>query len=418
MKKIFIVAMALAAFVSCSKDDGGAVLESSKKAVEITISNYLPDTRAITNPTETEVTAYAKVGTLEAFTPEGTEEAPLVAAKAEQLVVLFANNANTVEHAYALSEEDAGTGGTYTFHNINESVTQVAVVRKVDKAEDGTYSYDTTAEDFVNTKLDDYKTAALTEYDDNRSIEWMDLFAASGQLTGGEQCTVTPNDHTQGYTYWLYKAQVEVKPMLARVEITNVQCTDLGTTTAAAAAGQPVSGGYDHLTLGTLTFGTNKTYDFKNYVLKGVYCGTAQVEGAVCDAAAKNYYDAIYNGSANNGKVIAWDISVNTPYPAVEDVTEGEATVKRPVPATALKIQMEASAHDYNVVNTGKTLSVGFNGAEEFEAGKIYQIEIPFKESNLDKSNEAICVNVTVSIANWVVVPLTPVFGNGTNTNN
>ena len=417
MKKIFFVAMALAAFVSCSKDDGGAVLESSKKAVEITISNYLPDTRAITNPTETEVTANAKVGTLEAFTPEGTDENPLVAARTEQLVVLFANNANKVEHAYALSGETAGTDGTYTFHNINESVTQVAVVRKVDKAEGGTYSYDTTAEDFVGTDLATYKTAALTEYDDNRSIEWMDLFAASGQLTQKEQCTVTPNDHTAGYTYWLYKAQVEVKPMLARVEITNVQCTDLGETTASAANGQLVSGGYDHLTLGTLTFGTNKTYDFKNYVLKGVYCGTAKVDGAVCDAA-KNYYDAIYNGTANNGKVIAWDISVKTPYPAVEDVTEGEATVKRPVPATALKIQMEAFAHDYTVVNTGKTLSVGFNGAEEFEAGKIYQIAIPFKESNLDKSNEAICVNVTVKVANWVVVPLTPVFGNGTNNNN
>ena len=417
MKKLFIAAMALAAFVSCSKDDGGAVLESSKKAVEITISNYLPDTRAITNPTETEVTANAKVGTLEAFTEKGTEEAPLVAAKAEQLVVLFANNANKVEHAYALSGVTAGKDGTYTFHNINESVTQVAVVRKVDKAEGGTYSYDTTAKDFVGTDLAKYKTAALTEYEDNRSIEWMDLFVASGQLTGGEQCTVTPNDHTQGYTYWLYKAKVEVKPMLARVEITNVQCTDLGETTASAANGQLVSGGYDHLTLGTLTFGTNKTYDFKNYVLKGAYCGTAKVNGAVCAAAAKNYYDAIYNGAANNGKVIAWDISVKTPYPAVEQVTEGEATVSRPVAATALKIAMTAFAHDYNVVNTGKTLSVGFNGADKFEAGKIYQIEIPFKESNLDKSNEAICVNVTVKVANWVVVPLTPVFGNGTNNN-
>ena len=414
MKKLFIAAMALATIVSCSKDDGGAVLESSKKAVEITISNYLPDTRAITNPTAAEVTANAKVVTLEAFTEKGTEDAPLVAAKAEQLVVLFANNANKVEHAYALSEETAGTGGTYTFHNINESVTQVAVVRKVNVA-NGVYSYDTNESGFVGTDLATYKTAALTEYEDNRSIEWMDLFAASGQLTGGEQCTITPNDHTQGYTYWLYKAQVEVKPMLARVEITNVQCTDLGETTASAAAGDLVSGGYDHLTLGTLTFGTNKTYDFKNYVLKGVYCGTAKVEGAVCDAAAKNYYDAIYNGSANNGKVIAWDISVNTPYPAVEQVTEGEATVSRPVAATALKIEMTAFAHDYTVVNTGKKLSVGFKGAEKFEAGKIYQIAIPFKESNLDKSNEAICVNVDVKVAKWVVVPLTPVFGNGTN---
>ena len=420
MKKLFIAAMALATIVSCSKDDADQVLESSKKAVEITISNYMPDTRAITNPTATEVTANAKVGTIEAFTTEGTAEKPLVAASAEQLVVLFANNANIVEHAYALSGETAGSDGTYTFHNINESVTQVAVVRKVNKSDAGAYSYDTTEANFEGTKLDTYKTAALTEYTDNRSIEWMDLFAASGQLTGGEQCTITPNDHTQGYTYWLYKAKVDVKPMLARVEITNVQCTDLGTTTAAAAAGQPVSGGYDHLTLGTLTFGTNKTYDFKNHVLKGAYCGTAQVNDDVCDDAAKNYYDAIYNGTANNGKVIAWDISVKTPYPTVKQVTEtkenedGTTTTvtKDAIDANPLTIAMTAFAHDYTVVNTGKQLSVGFKGATTFEAGKIYQIAIPFTESNLDKSNEAICVNVEVKVANWVVVPLTPVFGN------
>lgn len=402
MKKLFVCAMALAAFVSCSKDEA-PVLESSKKAVEITISNYMPDTRAITNPSATEVTANAKEGTIEAFTAAGTEAKPLVAASAEQLVVLFANNANVVEHAYALSTQTAGTDGTYTFHNINESVTQVAVVRKVDKTGD-TYSYDTTAENFVNTKLDAYKTAALTEYTDNRSIAWMDLFAASGQLTDKIKCEVTPNDHTEGYTYWLYKATVNVMPMLARVEITNLQCTDLGETTAAAAAGQNVSGGYDHLTLGELKFGTNKTYNFNNYVLKGQHCAT--------DENAKNYYDQIHNGSENNGKVIAWDISVNTPYPAVQEVTEGETTVKRPVAATALTIPMTAYAHDYTVVNTDKQLSVGFDGATSFEAGKIYQIAIPFTESNLDKSNEAICVNVNVLIANWVVVPVTPVFGN------
>ena len=38
MKKLFIVAMALAAFVSCSKDDGVKQLQSSKKAVAITIA--------------------------------------------------------------------------------------------------------------------------------------------------------------------------------------------------------------------------------------------------------------------------------------------------------------------------------------------------------------------------------------------
>jgi hypothetical protein len=198
--------------------------------------------------------------------------------------------------------------------------------------------------------------------------------------------------------------------MLARVEITNVQCTNLGQTTAAAASGDTSkSGGYDHLTLGELTFGTNKTYNFNNYVLKGAYCGTAKVNDAVCDAAAKNYYDQIFNGE-NNGKGIVWNISVNTPYPTVKTVTEG-STTKDVIDSNPLTIKMTAFAHDYKVVNTDKQLSVGFKGASSFEAGKIYRIAIPFTESNLDTSNEAICVEVQVLIANWVVVPITPVFG-------
>ena len=39
-------------------------------------------------------------------------------------------------------------------------------------------------------------------------------------------------------------------------------------------------------------------------------------------------------------------------------------------------------------------------------------MNINFNEENLDESNEAICVEVTVKVANWVVEEVTPVFGN------
>ena len=407
MKKLFIAAMALATIVSCSKDDGDAVLTSSKKAVEISISNYTPETRVIDAPDATKVTALAKKGTIESLV--ANDDDALKAAETDQLVVLFANNANKVEQAFAL-EGLSATDGKYRFHDIKESVTQVAVVRDAafKKAADGSwvYEYDINPDNYEGKDLQTYKDNALIEYGDNFGIEGMDLFAVSGIDTDGTKCTFT-DEHDTTFEYILFTASVEVKPMLARVEITNVQCTDLGETTLAAAEGDPSkSGGYDHLTLGELKFGTNKTYNFNSYVLKGKYCGTD-----VCDDAEKNYYDAIYDGKANNGKGIVWNIAVSTPYPTVKTVTEG-STTKDIIDSNPLTIKMTAFAHDYNVVNTDKQLSVGFKGASSFEAGNIYRIAIPFKESNLDISNEAICVDVEVIIVPWKVVDVTPVFGN------
>lgn len=396
MKKLFVAVLAIAGLVACNKDTDMEFLQSNKKAIEISISNYVEDTRVIDAPVATEVDNLAKVGTIEALA-----EDEFAAAEAGQLVVLFANNANNVEQAFALQGLTA-TGGKYRFHDINESVTQVAIVRDATVAGSTgawTYTYDTNPDNYVGKNLSEYRANALVEYVDNFGVEGMDLFAVSKIETDGTKCTMTDEHNNKTYEYTLFTAEVKVQPMLARVEITNFQCTDLGETTKAAVTDPDVTGGYDHLTLGTLTFGGNKTYNFNNYVLKGAYCKA--------DETPKNYFDQIFNGTENNGKAIAWNISVNTPYPAVKTVDGKEVAGDN-----ALQVKMEAFAHDYQVVNTSKTLSVGFKGADKFEAGNIYRIAIPFKESNLDASNEAICVEVEVVIANWVVVDVTPVFGN------
>lgn len=406
MKKLFVAVLAIAALAACNKDNDMEFLQSNKKAVEISIANYVEDTRVIDAPDATKVDNLEKVGTIETLAEDN-----FAAAEAGQLVVLFANNANNVEQAFTLDGLTATTDGKYRFHDINESVTQVAIVRDASVAGSTgawTYSYDIDPKNYVGKNLSTYRANALVEYTDNFGVEGMDLFAVSKIETDGTKCTMTDEHANKTYEYTLFTATVEVKPMLARVEITNFQCTDLGETTLAAVTDPTVTGGYDHLTLGTLTFGGNKTYNFNNYVLKGAYCKD--------DETPLNYFDKIYDGEKNNGKAIAWNISVNTPYPAVKTVTvkdaEGNDVTKEVAGDNALQVKMEAYAHDYQVVNTSKTLSVGFKGAEKFEAGKIYRIAIPFKESNLDASNEAICVEVKVIIANWVVVPVTPVFGN------
>lgn len=401
MKKLFIAAMALATIVSCSKDDADTVLTSSKKAVSITIANGVSGTRALVE--ETETVAGGGAGKILA------QENNQVAANIDELVVLFANRNGDVVHAYefkdAAIKEDVDTAPdvtadspvngvySYTFHNIHESVEQVAVVR---------YAAITNVDDYKNTNLKTYADAAAVE-DLNADLSELELYGSSA-LTDSGTCktiNVVVDGHETAYEYKLYTAKVDVVPALARVEITGISCTNLGTQTLANVTDATKTGGYDELALTRIYFGDEDKEGSKPYfynftssdVLKGVYAG----ERNKTPRTLVPYTPAKVNDSDS---AIAWNISPNANFPSTDH---------------PMVLSMEAKAYDYTVTNKTKTLTivgVKETSVNAFERGKIYRMNIPFTENNLDKTNEAICVDVTVEIANWVVINVTPNFAN------
>ena len=165
MKKLFVCAMALAAFVSCSKDDvaQGPALDSANKTVQIQIKNMA--TRA-----DSGVTAPG-----EADTEGGTT---MKSANASELYVLFADKDGKVLEAKALTatgttdeshdtdhsaqyvaDKSNGTGeGLYTWHNVPWAVTQIAVVR-TNATADASY-FGTAA---IGKNISDYEDLAKDE---------------------------------------------------------------------------------------------------------------------------------------------------------------------------------------------------------------------------------------------------------------
>ena len=407
MKKLFIVAMALAAFVSCSKDDGVKQLQSSKKAVAITIANGSTETRAtVTKP----VAADKIAGGTATIQDQATAGA---CADVKELVVLFANANGTVEEAYTFPQgQVVGEDGKYTYRwdGVSESVTQVAVVRDI---VDGVANVNT--DSYLGDKIADYKANAEdVDAMENIDITKIDLYVSSTLDPNGD-CKITDTHTNTEWTYKLYTADVTIAPAIARVEITGIACDVatcsakdhadahvshvLGGTTLAAAKGQLVSGGYDELALGKLTWGDNDEYkfDLTGNTLKGIYKGN---EAEDYETPRDPVWYTPTEGGAADGTAdaIVWNINPSAKVPQIGN--------------DPMVIEMVASAYDYTVVNTGKSLSIGFKNVTEFAPGNIYRFNINFGENNLDASNEAICVEVKVTIQPWVVVTVQPEFGN------
>ncbi|MBR2330890.1 MAG: hypothetical protein IKA38_00195, partial [Alistipes sp.] len=63
-----------------------------------------------------------------------------------------------------------------------------------------------------------------------------------------------------------------------------------------------------------------------------------------------------------------------------------------------------ANAATNSMVENGKTI------LKNFLPGEIYTLNMDFTESDIRSDMGNLCVAVNVTIANWVVVPVTPVF--------
>lgn len=324
-----LAALAMIA-VGCEKNEN--ILSTSEKSVGLTILNGGSGTKAVT-------------------APSGDQN--FECAAAADLTVLFADQAGKVVEKRALTEgtATAGTAGedgltptTYTFHKLPETVQQVAVIALRGNSEPAT--------------LADAKTLWETETKDAEVADIV-VYGASGQMTQNGTCLV------DGVNYPFFEGKVRVAPAHTRLEVTSIQCTDLGENEY----------GYSKITLNKMTFGGADEQTLGNVL-------------ASKDDVA----------TAGENKVWSWNWLA-------------------PKAVANLVVDLTVEGKNYTVAIPKKTLTInGYNkdgqAINEFAVENIYKLAIPFTESNIDATDAYICVDVEVTIAKWIVNTLTPSFAN------
>ena len=354
MKRFFIAALALVAVVGCSKDDEGtSVLETSKKSVSITIANALPAGRAVTTPAPASGAA---------------------CTKAEDLVFGFVNGAGQVLTTLTIADATE-SGGVYTFHGLPQQVSEVFAIAN------GAAANKITKSNAPATLSAAHQMWRAQTPD----VEWSEIIvfghAAAHHSTDADGkelfCEV------DGHKYPLYEASLTVTPNHARLEVGQVKCVDLGTL-------------YSKLTLNSLVFAENLTQSLG-------------ANGVVLTPDAN-----VANAGA--GKVWSWNVSkpenatIGAPDLDLHVTVEGNGwtvpagTENRLVTVVDYAIPANYASTENVKVENGKSILMNFL------PGEIYTLNMDFTESDIRTDMGNLCVAVNVTIANWVVVPVTPVF--------
>lgn len=311
-----------------------------------------------------------------------------------------------------------GTAG-YVFHDLDPKVNAVLVV--------GNWKYE--GKSFTWTDVSTIKSSVLLANNENQAVNdfsnptpvnstknYVTLWGEDKDLTG----PFTDDDHPNATTF---TANVEIKPLVARFEIGNIQCTDLGTI-------------YDRFTLkGIGLIDMSLEASMNGYLSPRLVIGTNILEPG--NTASGKYefgnatelawaYDAIpsviisssgtqYNPDGTTAAPDGTKKFVYNFFPDVDDEVEatidGFPNIKLVLDDVMLKTGPESS-FDY-VVTAKFTSDINHLTDVPFPtAGKIYTVDLAFKEENIGPWNpdDFKCVIVHVSVADWDIVPLYPVF--------
>lgn len=362
LNKLVLVALMALGAVACDKNDGGDDVATGKKSVVLKING---------------ITSNLSRGT-GGETQDDTREAVL------KNVTIYFSDGNTIYETRRIAEGEEdwadltnGENGVI-FHNLPAAVSQVHIIGN---AQGSVTQYNTVAA---------MKRHGLN-VEDQQDMNNVTMYGADETLA---EATITDTEHSG---LKLLQADVTLVPCVARIEIGNIECEDLGIS----------FGELDLQVIGLLNF-----YE------------RVQVDGT--NASSMIAVDDVipYDKTAQGDEIVfgdseytpeGWDVitgSNKTLNPENKRFNPAEGRyVYNFIPSADLRVRLNLDAktaagavHPYNTVTAKFT--------ENFTAGKIYKLDFKFQEEALKPwdPDEQLCVNVVVTVQDWEVVTLTPTY--------
>lgn len=369
--KMFLVALAALSMAACSNNDEIPGVENDgTKSVALRLDGLASSTRAVGDAQS------AREIALSNLTVYFTDGANILAKKS-------LSTSNTTEW-----EELTTTG--HVFHQLPSTVTQVQIV--------GNSASKTITETNVTALKGSVLKAAGEQTFTN-----VTLF--------GEDTSLTESAEGDEHVEKIYTATVDLKPLVARFEIGNIACTDLGTG--------PVKQ-FDLSVIGLMDFNSavkldgtaaGTEYTLANVLEPGSTAAAGKVIFGEADEVAGWAWDKI-SGATNITSTTPWNPETNKKFVyqfIPNKLTDGSMAQVKLVLDNV--VWTDGTNNPFNSVVTAKFQKDGVD-LTEFEAGKIYTVDYQFKGENVGPWNpdDVKCVQINVTVASWEVVALTPVF--------
>lgn len=391
-----IAAMALA-FAACNKVDQPATDNGNFKSIAIKFDNVL--TKAIDTPVAN-ATAI-NVNDLQVFFSDGSN---LYQAKNP-------NGSNATQFFAADTENGAAVAqANHTYHFLPSAVNEVLVVANLGESKT-----------FANkTALLNYVVEVSSQQDQSNVA----LYGSSSDRANGGSFTQLANPghaHPDKQVDY-YTATVKLLAKVARVEVTGF--------TYAGSTYQTVDANGNIVTSET---------DHRNYVSMVVdkiavaNCGTEITLGGNAASASSTadlstpvklneYISSLTNTNPDDDWMVdapAATLAAPSFAWTVPSVGEGDAAIAKtyaytvaptavPNICVALRGKVATNAEDTPLFLATSSLKKDGTALPSLEAGKVYRLNFTFDDTDLDLQGK--CIDVTVSVANWEVVSVTPEF--------
>ena len=323
----------------------------------------------------------------------------------DNIVILCSDGTNILKAAKLASTDEAWTQlkteTGYFIHNVPASVREVYAIGNYDSAQE-LNSWVTGLNNDNPSTTNAIMNAKVIKAAEQQTFADVTLFGSDIELA-----TANPADDPEDGHNKVLNADITIKPIVSRIEISQISCTDLGTS-------------FNKIDL--------KYIGLLNYYNQTTLGGNATIQRTIAEVVEPSITTpeegkiSWGEDAADANDAWAWDkfdtnVSLTSSSKTYK-AAEGKAVasyqfIPKKVGETNFNVKLYVAATETasNSTSALNSVTANFTGDTDFkynEPGMVYKVNLDFTEKNVGPwdPSETICVNVVVKASQWVVKQL------------